>query len=42
MGWQDLRYIKGTVVDYFVFEWIMNVITWYEYIIFYQVVTSSW
>ena len=35
MGGQDLRYIKGiVVVDYFVFEWIMNVITWYKYIIF--------
>ena len=36
MGGQDLRYIKGIVVDYFVFEWIMNVITWYVYIIFLQ------
>ena len=34
MGGQDLRYIKGIVVDFFVFEWIMNVITWYVYIIF--------
>ena len=34
MGGQDLRYIKGIVVDDFVFEWIMNVITWYVYIIY--------
>ena len=34
MGGQDLRYIKGIVVDYFLFEWIMNVITWYVYFIF--------
>ena len=27
---QDLRYIKGIVVDYFVSEWSMNVITWNE------------
>ena len=33
MGGQDLRYIKGIVVDYFVFEWIRDVITWYVYII---------
>ena len=33
MGGQDLRYIKGIAVDYFVVEWIMNVITWYVYII---------
>ena len=25
---QDLHYIKGIVVDYFVFEWSMDVITW--------------
>ena len=31
MGGQDLRYIKEIVVDCFVFEWIMNVITWYVY-----------
>ena len=34
MGGQDLRYTKGIVVDYFVFEWIKYVITWYVYIIF--------
>ena len=34
MGGQDLGYIEGIVVDYFVFEWIMNVIIWYVYIIF--------
>ena len=34
MGGEDLRYIKWIVVDYFVFEWIMNVITWYVPIIF--------
>ena len=34
MGGQDLRYINGIVVDYFVFEWITNVITWYVYNIF--------
>ena len=34
MDGQDVRYIKGIVVDYFVFESIMNVITWYVYINF--------
>ena len=34
MGGQDLRYIKGIGVDYFVLEWITDVITWYVYIIF--------
>ena len=33
MGGQDLRYIKRIVVDCFVFGWIVNVITWYVYII---------
>ena len=42
MGGQDLRYVKGIVIDYFAFELIMNVITCYVYIIFYQVVTPSW
>ena len=31
---QDLCYIKEFVVDYFVFEWSMNVITWYVYNVF--------
>ena len=32
---QDLQHIKGIVVDYFVFEWSMDVITWYVYIFFF-------
>ena len=32
---QDLHYIRGIVVDYFVFEWSMDVITWYVYIFFF-------
>ena len=31
---QDLHYIKG-IVDYFVFEWSMDVITWYVYTFFF-------
>ena len=30
----DFYYIKGMVVDYFVFEWSMDVITWYVYTFF--------
>ena len=32
---QDLYYIKGIVVDYFVLEWNMHVITWYVYTFFF-------
>ena len=31
---QDLHYILGIVVDYCVFEWSTDVITWYVYIFF--------
>ena len=31
---QGLYYIKEIIVDYFVFEWSMDVISWYVYILF--------
>ena len=40
---QDLHYIKEIVVNYFVFEWSMDVITWYVYTFYSpQVITFLW
>ena len=36
---QDLHYVKGIIVDYFIFEWSMDVITLYVYTFSFQVVT---
>ena len=33
---QDLHDIKGIVVDYFVYDWSMDVITWYVCLFFFS------